>query len=525
MKVVTAEEMRRIDRDTIDEFGIPALLLMERAGSSVADRIMEIYGPRKVIVACGSGNNGGDGMVAARILHDEGWDVRVFLASDPNKLKNDAQLQYQAALRFGVPVKNSAMLIEHASELFRPHTIIIDALFGTGLSKEIRGKYSELINILNKSGLPIVSIDIPSGISSDTGQVMGDAISADYTITFGVPKRGHFLYPGAEHTGKLFIENIGFPHKVLSSERLKVELLDKVNLAPLIPVRKKYSHKGDYGHVLLAAGSRGKTGAAFMAAKACLRAGAGVVTLGIPESLASVFQSRVTEEMTLILPDKGDGTLSKKALDKILGFLENTADVIAIGPGSGVSGDMSEIIETIISHSSAPVIIDADGLNSLKGNIKAFRKARAPIILTPHPGEMARLMDQKSTGTPSSSIHSEIMDRIEKDRIHTAGSFAKTAGVYLVLKGVPTVIASPHGRVFINSTGNPGMSTAGAGDVLTGMIAGFLGQGLSPLDACTFGVYMHGLAGDIAASDKGEHSLIASDIIDNIPSAFNIMKS
>ena len=316
MKVVTAEEMRRIDRDTIDEFGIPALLLMERAGSSVADRIMEIYGPRKVIVACGSGNNGGDGMVAARILRDEGWDVSVFLASDPNKLKNDAQLQYQAALRFGVPVNNSAMLIEHASELFRPHTIIIDALFGTGLSKEIRGRYSELINVLNKSGLPIVAIDIPSGISSDTGQVMGDAISADYTITFGLPKRGHFLYPGAEHTGKLFIENIGFPHKVLSSERLKVELLDKVNLAPLIPVRKKNSHKGDYGHVLLVAGSRGKTGAAFMAAKACLRAGAGVVTMGIPESLASVFQSRVTEEMTLILPDKGDGTLSKKALDE-----------------------------------------------------------------------------------------------------------------------------------------------------------------------------------------------------------------
>ena len=396
MKVVTAEEMRRIDRDTIDEFGIPARVLMERAGSSVADRILEIYGRRKVIVVCGSGNNGGDGMVAARILHDEGWDVSVFLASDPNKLKGDALLQYQAALRFGVPVKKAAMLIEHASELLRPHTIIIDALFGTGLSKEIRGTYSELINVLNKSGLPIVAVDIPSGISSDTGQVMGNAISADYTITFGLPKRGHLLYPGAEHTGKLFVENIGFPAELLKSDSLTVELPERDNVLSLIPERKKYSYKGNYGHVLLVAGSRGKTGAAIMAAKACLRAGAGLVTIGVPESLAGIFQTRVTEEMTLVLPDKGDGTLSKKALDKILGYLENTADLIAIGPGIGVSSDTEKIIETFISHSSAPIIIDADGLNSLKGNIKMFRKARAPVILTPHPGEMARLME-KST--------------------------------------------------------------------------------------------------------------------------------
>jgi ADP-dependent NAD(P)H-hydrate dehydratase / NAD(P)H-hydrate epimerase len=525
MKVVTAEEMRRIDRDTTDEFGIPSLLLMERAGSSAAQRIMEIYSRRKVIVACGSGNNGGDGMVAARLLHDKGWDVRVFLACDPDKLKGGARLQYQAALRFGVPVNDSAVLIEDASRLFRPHTIIVDALFGTGLSKEIRGGFSALIRVLNESGLPIIALDMPSGISSDTGQVMGDAISADYTVAFGLPKRGHFLYPGAEHTGRLFIEDIGFPHEALSAEGLQVELLEKVDLAPLIPARKKNSHKGDYGHVLLVAGSRGKTGAAFMAAKACLRAGAGVVTIGIPESLASVFQSRATEEMTLILPDKGDGTLSKKALDKILGFLEKTADVIAIGPGAGVSRDMREITETVASHSGVPVIIDADGLNSLKGNTEAFRKARAPIILTPHPGEMARLMDRKPASSPNSSLRSEVMERIEKNRIHTAGSFATTTGVHLVLKGVPTVTASPDGRVFINPTGNPGMSTAGAGDVLTGMIAGFLGQGLSPLDACTFGVYMHGLSGDIAASERGEHSVIASDIIDCIPSAFKMMKS
>jgi NAD(P)H-hydrate epimerase len=261
-----------------------------------------------------------------------------------------------------------------------------------------------------------------------------------------------------------------------------------------------------------------------MAAKACLRSGAGLVTIGVPESLAAIFQTRVTEEMTLVLPDKGDGSLSKKALDKILECLEKTAGLIAIGPGIGVSSDTEKIIEQLILHSNSPIIIDADGLNSLKGNTKIFRKAKAPVILTPHPGEMARLMRRQSKKEQCKTINSELRTEIEKDRINTAVSFAKETGTFLVLKGVPAIIASPEGRAFINSTGNPGMSTAGTGDVLTGMIAGFLGQGLTPLNASILGVYMHGLAGDIAASEKGEHSLIASDIIGSIPAAFRMMK-
>ena len=524
MKVVTANEMREIDRKTIEEFGIPGRVLMERAGTAVAAKIREVYGPKKVVVISGTGNNGGDGMVAARVLHNEGWDVNVFLSSKHERLKGDALSQYEAALRFGVPVKQAETLLEHKTDFLRPHTIIIDALFGTGLGKDISGPYSDLIDVLNRSELSIIAVDIPSGISSDTGQVMGNAIKAECTVTFGLPKRGHLLYPGAEYTGRLFVENIGFPAELLKSDNLTVELPDRDNVLSLIPERKKYSHKGNYGHVLLVAGSRGKTGAAIMAAKACLRAGAGLVTIGVPESLAGIFQTRVTEEMTLVLPDKGDGTLSKKALDKILEYLEKTAGLIAIGPGIGVSSDTEKIIEQLILHSNSPIIIDADGLNSLKGNTKIFRKAKAPVILTPHPGEMARLMRRQSKKEQRQTINSELRTEIEKDRINTAISFVKETGAFLVLKGVPAIIASPEGRAFINSTGNPGMSTAGTGDVLTGMIAGFLGQGLTPLNASILGVYMHGLAGDIAASEKGEHSLIASDIIGSIPAAFKMMK-
>jgi ADP-dependent NAD(P)H-hydrate dehydratase / NAD(P)H-hydrate epimerase len=524
MKVVTAEEMREIDRKTIEEFGISGRVLMERAGTAVAAKIREIYGRKKIIVLSGGGNNGGDGMLAAGILNNEGWDVTVFLASKPGRLKGDTLSQYEAVLRAGVSVKQAETLLEHKTDFLRPNTIIIDALFGTGLGKDITGSCSDLIGVLNRSKLSIIAVDIPSGISSDTGQVMGNAIKADCTVTFGLPKRGHLLYPGAEYTGRLFVENIGFPAELLKSDNLTVELPERDNVLSLIPERKKYSYKGNYGHVLLVAGSRGKTGAAIMAAKACLRAGAGLVTIGVPESLAGIFQTRVTEEMTLLLPDKGDGTLSKKALDGIFGYLEKTAGLIAIGPGIGVSNDTEKIIERLILHSNSPIIIDADGLNSLKGNTKIFRKAKTPVILTPHPGEMAQLMRRQSKKEQCKTINSGLRTEIEKDRINTAVSFVKETGTFLVLKGVPTIIASPDGRAFINSTGNPGMSTAGTGDVLTGMIAGFLGQGLKPLNASILGVYMHGLAGDIAAYEKGEHSLIASDIIDSISAAFKMMK-
>lgn len=514
MKVVTAEEMRIIDRRTIEGYGIPGAVLMERAGLAVTSRIKEVFSPRKVIIISGSGNNGGDGLVVARNLYNEGWDVKVFLTVKPEDLKADALLQCRIANKFGLKIYPVNDFLTHHSSLITRHCIIVDALLGTGLSKNVTGLLLEVIRLINRSNVPIISVDIPSGISSDNGQIMGEAVRADYTVTFGLPKRGHFLYPGAQHSGKLFIEDIGFPKELLNSEKLTIELLMKDKVSPLIPQRPRYSHKGNYGHVLIVAGSKGKTGAAIMAAKACLRSGAGLVTLGIPKSLANVFQSRVTEEMTLMLPDRGDGTLSQRAFRIILNFLNERATTLAIGPGISVSANTKKLMDTLIKTSTTPMVIDADGINSLKGERAIFSKSKAPIILTPHPGEMAGLLGkQKGVAVKSQDI--------ERNRINVAVSFAKETGTYLVLKGVPTIIAEPDGKAYINSTGNPGMASAGTGDVLTGMISGFLSQGLSPVHASVLGVYMHGFAGDSAAAEKGEPPLIATDIIEKIPFVFH----
>lgn len=540
MKVVTSQEMREIDRKTIERVGIPGHVLMERAGVAVASKVKELFDRKKTIVLAGGGNNGGDGIVVARELFNSGWNVRILLLIKEDKLSSDCLSQLRIAKKIGVPV-------EFRTEITGKDVhgaVVVDAMLGTGLNKAIEGAIAKVIAFLNTSGSPVLSVDIPSGISSDSGQVMGAAVKAGYTVTFGLPKRGHLLYPGAEYTGRLFIENIGFPEDLLTSDDLNVELLEKSFISPLIPERPRYSHKGDYGHVLIVAGSRGKTGAAFMAAKACMRAGAGLVTIGVPESLMDVFQCRVIEEMTLQLPDRGDGSLSSRAADTILQFLSEKADMLCIGPGIGVSDDTQKLMAEIIKSSIVPLVIDADGINSLnevrgKGQEakEILKKARSRIIITPHPGEMARLLSphpplskggqgrgairgQKSEERKIQIQSSELRTRIEQDRINTARDFSKETGTYLVLKGVPTVIAEPEGRVFINSTGNPGMATAGAGDVLTGMISSFLAQGLYPVHAAILGVYMHGLAGDIVAIEKGMHSIIASDIIDSLPGVF-----
>ncbi len=418
MKVVTAEEMREIDRITIKNYGISGTVLMERAGLVVAEKIKELFSIQhsgfskklrtpnsepvklKVIVLAGGGNNGGDGIVVARNLHEWGWNVKIILLSKEDKLSPDCLKQYKIAKKAGAVVE----FRDYITEKDLHPALVVDAIFGTGLSKNITGKIAEAISFINASDSPVISVDIPSGISSDTGQIMGEAVRADYTVTFGLPKRGHLLYPGADYIGRLFIEDIGFPEELIHSEKLKVELLEKRDMSLLIPERQRYSHKGDYGHVLVIAGSRGKTGAAFMCAKACLRAGAGLVTIGVPESLLDVFQSRVTEEMTLPLPDRRDGTLSSKALEKILEFLSEKADVFAIGPGISVAGDTKKLVRELLLNSTAPAVIDAGAINALseirvkgQGSRNILKKAKSPIILTPHAGEMAGLMQKKNS--------------------------------------------------------------------------------------------------------------------------------
>ncbi len=515
MKVVTAREMKDIDSKTIQEFGISSLVLMERAGLAVICRIKEMFGRKQIIVISGSGNNGGDGLAIARQLHNEGWEVSVFLTSEPKELSSAALEQYSAAKQFGVSIYPIRDLFVRHQTIFSRHALIIDAILGTGLSKPVTGRLADVISLINKAGLPVVSVDIPSGISSDNGQVLGNAVKAACTITFGLPKRGHLMYPGAALSGKLFIEDIGFPRSLITSADINVEQLEKTFVSHFVPLRERYSHKGHYGHVLIVAGSRGKTGAALMAARACLRSGAGLVTVGVPESLAEVFQSRFTEEMALILPDKGNGTLSSGASHAILDFIQKSAHVIAVGPGIGFTHDTTKILHAIVKGSLSPIVIDADGINALRGNKRILQQAKAPVILTPHPGEMKSLLHDSGMETSD----------IEKDRINAATAFAKETNTFLVLKGVPTVIAAPDGKAFVNATGNPGMASAGTGDVLTGMISGFLGQNKDPLHSCILGVYLHGLAGDIAALQKGQHSLIATDIIDGIPPAFHSLTS
>ena len=484
-------------------------------------------GNLKIIVLCGGGNNGGDGLVTARILHNQGRDVEVFLAARPRDLKGDAKINYNAAKKFGVkifPVKRFLTL--YGRFMKRPyqkgyrHTppgqiLIIDALLGTGLNRDARRPISEVIKKINELSMPVVSIDIPSGISSDTGQILGGAVRARITVTFGLPKRGHYLYPGAEYSGDLSIEDIGFPHGLTSSEKIKVNLPQEKDIISLMPERPKYSHKGTYGHVLLIAGSRGKTGAALMAAKACLRSGAGLVTIGVPESLISSLQSRVTEEMLLPLYDKGNGTLSLKSAADILSFLKKKANVLAIGPGLSVDDEISELIGRLIIKAHTPMVIDADGLNAIAGRMSMLNKCKAPVVLTPHVGEMARLLQGSRVRVQGSE--KERIAEIEQDRIGMALSFSKKTGTYLVLKGVPTVIATPDGNAFVNQTGNPGMATAGTGDVLTGIISSLLAQRITPQNASILGVYLHGLAGDIAAQKKGRYALVASDLINTFP--------
>jgi ADP-dependent NAD(P)H-hydrate dehydratase / NAD(P)H-hydrate epimerase len=511
MKVVTAREMQDIDRKTIEEVGIPGSVLMERAGCAVAFRIMELFDKRKIIVLAGGGHNGGDGIVAARELFNRGWNVKVLFFAKEERLSRDCRSQYLIAERMGVPVEFRTGVT--GADLHS--AVVVDALLGTGLSKDVEGDMAGAITFLNSSHAAVVSVDIPSGVSSDTGRIMGVAVEAGHTVTFGLPKRGHLLHPGAGFTGQLFIEDIGFPGSLLDSENLKVEMTERGYVSSLVPERRRYSHKGSYGHVLIVAGSRGKTGAAFMAARACLRTGAGLVTMGVPESLLDVFQSRVTEEMTLPLPDRGDGTLSLRAAEVIFRFLSERANVLCIGPGIGVSGETGMLMEELVRYSDMPMIIDADGLNSIR-DASILRTSRAPLILTPHPGEMARLLKEDAGSGP--------VKKVEEDRISVALAFSADTGTCLVLKGVPTITAGPDGKAFINTTGNPGMATGGAGDVLTGMISSLVGQGLPPLQAAVSGVYIHGFAGDLAAWNKGEHSLIASDIAEALPRAFKELR-
>ena len=495
--------MQRVDQKTIKSYGIAAPVLMERAGLAVVSRITERFEPGKVLVIAGTGNNGGDGIMAARELNNMGIGYRasVLIAGKKDKLSRDAMAQYRTAMEFGVPIRFTT---KPRIEDFHG-AVVIDALFGTGLSKDIKGSFAVIVDMINDSGCPVVSVDIPSGVSADTGQVLGTAVQADITVTFGALKRGHLLYPGAELSGEVFVQDIGFPRHLLAE--ISCNVLGSQEVGLLIPERAPDSHKGDFGHLLVIAGSSGKTGAAFMAAEAAMRTGAGLVTLAAPHDLAAIYQSRVTEAMVLPLPSTGEGAFSGNAIGEILDFAATSATAIALGPGIGLDPDTAGLVRELLEQSPVPVVLDADGINALGKKAESILGAsRSPVILTPHPGEFSRISGLSAL-------------EIQADRPEAALSFAKKSGSYLVLKGAPTVIAGPEGELFINTTGGTALSKGGSGDVLTGITGALSAMGMSPLEASLLGVYLHGLAGDMAADTLGDFSVLASDITGRIPDA------
>ena len=508
MRVLNSAQMREADRRTIEDIGIPSLVLMENAGRQVVAAIEAIHSELldHVAVVCGRGNNGGDGFVVARTLVQRGVDVSVFLLGRVADVRSDARTNLEVLGRLGltvVEIDDSQAWELHFSEV-TGCTLIVDAIFGTGLNAPVSGLIETVIADINASGITVVSIDVPSGLSADSADLIGDSIEADTTVTLCAPKLPLVLPPGETHAGDIVIADIGIPGDVLDGlDGPQIDLLTRAGMRDLITPRVPDSHKGDYGHVLVVAGSRGKTGAAHLAAAGALRSGAGLVTVATPSTCQAVVAAMGPEYMTEPLDERDDG-IDPGCVERVL---EMARDVIAIGPGLGRAPATAEFVRTLVDRATTPLVIDADGLNAFGQNPErlAGREGR-DVIITPHPGEMARLLGMST-------------EEVQASRLEIARNFAVAHHVYVVLKGHRTLIATPDEKVFINPTGNPGMATGGTGDVLTGMIAAWLAQLLDAEAACKLAVYLHGMAGDLAEADEGEVSLTSTDLAGHIGDA------
>jgi NAD(P)H-hydrate epimerase len=511
MILVTAAEMQEMDRQAIETHGIAGLELMENAGRGAARVLLNQFaGSIKtgVGIICGKGNNGGDGFVIARYLAEQRIDVTVYLLAKAAAVKGEAaaNLKRLAALKIPVieiPDEDSFSKIN--SDLCG-FDLLVDAILGTGLTSDVRGFFKtviDFINDLNRTGIPVFAVDIPSGLNSDTGQPCGTCIRAQGTATFALPKIGHYTYPGADYTGKLEVIEIGIPGAVVEAVGPKQYLLTPERICACFAPRSADTHKGRTGHLLVVAGSTGKTGAAAMTAVSAMRTGAGLVTLGIAQSLNPIVETQVLEVMTAPLPESRYGILADTAIDDIK-KLAAAKTCLAIGPGIGQAAETRSLVKKIISQSDTPMVIDADGLNNIAGQTQLLKKLKAPAVLTPHPGEMARLIETSPAA-------------VQQNRLECARNFATNFGVHVVLKGAATIIAHPNGGVFINPTGNPGMASAGMGDVLTGVLAGFITQGFAPEAAAHAAVYLHGAAADTLAKTIGPIGYLAGEVMNAIP--------
>lgn len=512
MKLMDARTVRSIDRAAIRRYGIKGLVLMENAGRGVAEAVKRELassgGARKrVVIIAGKGNNGGDGFVAARHLKNSGIDSTVVSLARVDSLKGDALVNARAWVKMGgeVVVARGLADLKRRSSLFTHSSLIVDAIFGTGLTKPVEGRYSGVIDLINSLGKKVVSVDVPSGIDATTGAVLGTAVRADVTVTMAAPKLGLYLYPGREHSGRIEVADIGCPKELIEDPGIRWELSTAEHLKKILRPRGAASHKGSHGHLLVAAGSPGMTGAAYMAGMGALRAGAGLVTVGVPESLRAALDRKTVEVMTLALPEGPDKTLVEASFERLKEALKGKTALV-IGPGFVPSEEARALVEMVVREIKIPLLVDGGALSALAGRASVLKRSKAPVVITPHPGEAARLLGV----TPAD---------VQADRIASAERLVRATGATVVLKGASTVVAS-HGRVFVNPTGNPALSTAGTGDVLAGMIGGFLAQGYGALDSAVSVVYLHGLAADIISERGKGRGMVASDLLGAVPAAF-----
>lgn len=485
--LVNSEEMKRCDGNTINEFGMPSLVLMERAALAVYEELVSCgFDLSRVLVVCGSGNNGGDGFAIARLLHLSGKRVDVLFAGKPESLTEETQIQKKICENYGVNVGSNLNISEYTS--------IVDALFGVGLSRNIEGRYAALIGDINRSGIPVLSVDIPSGISADSGHVMGTAVKAAKTVTFAFEKIGHILYPGSEYCGELKLCAIGIDDRGFMGQVPGAFTWEESDIPKLLPERKAYSNKGTYGRGLLAAGSRDMAGAACLAGKAAYKTGTGLVRIYSEDCNRQILQTLLPEAVLTSYRKGEEGAALADALQ--------WADACAVGPGLSVSSEKLEILQTIIRSGDIPAVLDADALNLLSVHMELLEGHRQPLILTPHIGEMARLTGIKK-------------EELILDLPGYCLDFARKNNVVCVLKDARTVVSDGK-SIYINTSGNDGMAAGGSGDVLCGLILGLLAQGIPPFRAATAGVYLHGLAGDDARRRCGARGMLAGDIAESV---------
>ena len=513
MKILNQQEMRHLEEIAIEDFRMTSRLLMENAGRSIFDYIKDLNKEfSKVIILCGLGNNGGDGFVLARQLYNRDIPFEIFVIGDADKIKGDAlsNLDILRKLEVDINTIEDKFKIRSLEQIIDKNDLIIDAILGIGIKGPVRELSSEVIEVINSLYNTVISVDLPSGVNSDTGTIENIAVKADATITLGLPKFGNILFPGANYNGDLKIGHVGISPKIADAIASKTFIITKKMIKEYIPKRTADSHKGTYGKASVIAGSRGLSGAAILTCLAALNSGVGIMELFIPESIDLIISTKVVEIITRPLKETPNGLIDLSSITSVVKGIE-ASNVVAIGPGCGNSNELFELLKQIINASESPIVIDADGLNALSKNIEVLKDSKSKIVLTPHLGEMSRLVDRP-------------IEEIKKDKINIVKDFTKEYNVILVLKGARTIVGLPSGEIYINVNGNSGMATAGSGDILTGLIASLIAQGVAPDKAALLGVFIHGYSGDLVAKEKGEYGMLAEDIVKSIGQVFKELK-